>query len=68
MKVYNSVKLDLSREELDAVQKVYNMLYDLPNDEEKAIDTCINVGVSIEDVRGVLFDIWELSGHDIDEL
>ena len=68
MKVHNSVKLELSREELDAVQFVYNMLYEISPNEEKAVDCCISVGVSIEDVRGILFDIWELSGHDTDEL
>ena len=68
MKVHNSVKLELSREELDAVQIVYNMLYEINPSEEKALDGCVSESASIEDVRGVLFDIWELSGHDTDEL
>ena len=68
MQVHNSVKLELSREELDAVQVVYNMLYNISPNEEKAIDGCVSMGVSIEDVRGVLFDMWELSGHDTNEL
>ena len=67
MKVHNSVKLELAKEELDAVQIVYNMFYNIELDEEKAIDNCIG-GASIEDVRGVLFDIWELSGQDTDQL
>lgn len=68
MKVNHSVKLELSKEELDAVQIVYNMLYNIDASEEKALDNCISVGISVEDVRGVLFDIWDLTGHDTDEL
>ena len=67
MKVHNSVKLDLSREELEAIQIVYNMLYNIEMDEEKAIDNCIG-GASIEDVRTTLAEIWELGGHNIDKL
>lgn len=67
MKVNHSVKLDLSREELEAVQKVYNMLYDIEQDEERLIDDCI-CGASLEDVRTTLAEIWEVSGHDIDSL
>lgn len=68
MKVHNSVKLELAKEELNAVQIVYNMLYDLSGEEETELDNNISDGISIEDVRGVLFDIWELSGQDTDQL
>jgi hypothetical protein len=67
MKVNNSVKLELSNEELNAVQIVFNMLYNIETPEEKAIDDCI-CGASLEDVRTTLAEIWELSGCDIDKL
>lgn len=68
MKVHKSVKLELSREELEAVQVVYNMLYNIELDEEKTLDNCVCGGASIEDVRTTLAEIWELSGHNIDHL
>ena len=46
MKVHNTVRLDLSREELEAVFIVYNMLYNIEADEEKTIDNCIGGGVN----------------------
>ena len=67
MKVHNSVKIDLSREELEAVSIVYNMLYNIHDNEEGALNDCL-CGVSVEDVRTTLAEIWELSGHDIDRL
>ena len=67
MKVNHSVKLELSNEELNAVQVVYNMLYNIDTPEEKAIDDYI-CGASLEDVRTTLAEIWELSGHDADNL
>lgn len=64
MKIHKSVKLELSREELEAVQIVYNMLYNIERDEEEIVDNCICGGASTEEVRTTLAEIWELSGHD----
>lgn len=68
MKVHKSVKLELSKEELEAVQVVFNMLNDIEIDERDAIDDCLTLGCSIEDVRVALIDLWELSGHDSNHL
>lgn len=68
MKVNKSVKIELSREELEAIQIVYNMFYNIELDEEKTIDNCIFGGASLEDVRTTLAEIWELSGRNIDHL
>lgn len=67
MKVNHSVKLELSNEELNAVQVVYNMLYNIDAPEERSVDNCL-CSASLEDVRTTLADIWELSGHDVDNL
>lgn len=68
MKVYKSVKLDLDRDEAEAIQIVFHMLNQIDMDEKGAIDSCLSIGCSIEDVRVALMDLWELSGHDMDQL
>ena len=68
MKVHNSVKLEITKEEKDAIQIVYNMLYEIEPTEERSLDDAIATPATIEDVIGVLSEIWELSGFDTDTL
>ena len=68
MVVEHSVKVILSKEEKEAVKVVYLMLHDLMGEEEQDLDRAIFTGASLEDVRGVLYEIYQLAGCDPDEL
>ena len=68
MVVKHSVKVELAREEKNAVKVVYLMLHDLMGEEEQDLDRVISTGASLEDVRGVLYEIYELAGGNADEL
>ena len=68
MVVEYSVKVRLSKEEKDAVKVVYLMLHDLMGEEEQDLDRVISTGASLEDVQGVLYEIYQLAGGNADEL
>ena len=68
MEIHNSVKLEITKEEKDAISIVYNMLYEIEPTKETSLDDAIATSATIEDVRGVLAEIWELSGFDTNTL
>ena len=68
MEIKKTVELKLKGEELDAISRVYNMLYEIDEQDERALDNAIDESASLEEVRSVLASIWELAGQDITDL
>jgi hypothetical protein len=67
MKVFRTVKLEMTEEEKKAVKTVYRMLYDLEWDDERAVANELDYDDLIP-MRNDLVTLYELGGGDMEDL
>ena len=65
MKVYRTVKLEMTEEEKKAIKTVYRMLYDLVLEDEQALANELNYN-DLEPIRTDLANLYELGGGNAD--
>ena len=65
MKVFKTVKLEMTPEEMKAVKTVFKMLYDLGWDDERALANELDYA-DLEPIRTDLANLYELGGGNAD--
>lgn len=65
MKVFKTVKLEMTPEECKAIKTVYRMLYDLVLEDEQAVANELNYN-DLEPIRTDLAYLYELGGGNAD--
>ena len=67
MKVYRTVKLEMTEEEKKAIKTVYRMLYALDCEDENAVAYELDYS-DLEPTRTDLARLYELGGGDMEDL
>ncbi len=65
MKVFKTVKIEMTEEEKKALKTIYRMLYDLDYDDENAVLDELNWD-SLGPTRAVLYNLYKLGGGNPD--
>ena len=65
MKVFKTVKLEMTEEEKQAIKTVFRMLYDLVLEDEQALANELNYS-DLEPIRTDLAYLYELGGGNPD--
>ena len=65
MKVFKTVKIEMTPEEKKALKTVYRMLYDLVLEDEQALANELNYN-DLEPIRADLANLYELGGGNAD--
>lgn len=66
-KIIQTIKLEMTEKELDAIKTVYRMLYDLEWDDEKAVADELDYS-DLLPVRGDIAKLYELGGGHCGDL